>query len=313
MTDRENRLAFNDLGIGFHGGSAILLPLTGTAARAELIAVIGRNGIGKSTLLRTFSGLQQHLSGHLIVEGTDIKSYSRKGLSARVGYISTEIVRVSNMRVHDLVSLGRFPHTNWMGRIDSVDREYISSALSMTGMTDLSERPIFELSDGERQRAIIAMVLAQNAGIMIMDEPTAFLDITGRYGMIHLLHKLTRERQKTVIFSTHDLLMAVRLAGSFKTLFDDSEVEFDPVRATISLRKQEKGKIRIKGEGAGRYWTEQAIIRAGFSVAEWNAAIEIEVLPSPVLHWAIRSEAGDTGFNNLYDLIEWIRTQLLTS
>lgn len=331
MTDRENRLAFADLGIGFRGGTLILPPLTGIAGKGELIAVIGRNGTGKSTLLRTLSGLQPHLSGHLTVEGTDINSYSRKGLSARVGYISTEIVRVSNMRVYDLVSLGRFPHTNWMGRIDATDRDCISGALSRTGMTDYSERPVTELSDGERQRAMIAMVLAQDAGIMIMDEPTAFLDITGRYEMIHLLHGLTRERQKTIIFSTHDLIMAVRLAdkiwildekglvegapedlmlaGSFRTLFDDSEVKFDPVRGTVSFRNQEKGSIRIIGDGAERYWTEQAVLRAGFSVSDNPATIEIEVLLSPVLHWICHTATKNSGCDSLYDLIKWIREQ----
>jgi len=335
MTDRENRLAFNDLGIGFHGGLMILPPLTGSAAKGELIAIIGRNGIGKSTLLRTFAGLQPHLSGNLIVEGNAINSYSRKGLSARVGYISTEIVKVSKMRVYDLVSLGRFPHTNWMGRIDATDSEYISEALSRTGMADFSERLVTELSDGERQRAMIAMVLAQDAGIMIMDEPTAFLDITGRYGMIHLLHGLTRERQKTIIFSTHDLLMAVRLAdkiwlmgtnglnegapedlmlaGSFGTLFDDSEVVFDPVSGTVSFRKDEKARIKISGDGAGIYWTEQAVIRAGFSVSDQPAAIEIEVLTSPSLKWACRSEKGDAVFDSLYEMILWIKEHEITS
>ncbi len=335
MADMENRLVFTDLGIGFHARPMILPPLKGTAGKGELIAVIGRNGIGKSTLLRTFSGLQPHLSGHLVVDGTDIDSYSRKSLSARVGYISTEIVRVSNMRVYDLVSLGRFPHTNWMGRIDVTDREYISGALTRTGMTGFSERPVTELSDGERQRAMIAMVLAQDAGIMIMDEPTAFLDITGRYSMIYLLHGLTRERQKTIIFSTHDLLMAVRLAdkiwllnedgliegapedlmlaGSFSTLFDDSEVVFDPAMGTVSFRKQDQGSISIRGDEVGRYWTEQAAIRAGFSVSDQPASVDIEVFQSPALHWVCHSLNGDILFESLYDMILWLRKQEATS
>ncbi len=339
MNEIADRLSFTDLGIGFStgktGGSLILPPITGTAGRGELIAVIGRNGIGKSTLLRSLAGLQPQLSGHLIVEGTDINSYSRKGLSAKVGYISTEIVRVSNMRVYDLVSLGRFPHTNWMGRIDDTDREYIASALSMTGMTGFSERPVTELSDGERQRAMIAMVLAQDAGIMIMDEPTAFLDITGRYGIIHLLHELTRERTKTIVFSTHDLPMAVRLsdkiwlmnehgliegapedlmlAGSFNTLFDDSKVIFDPVKGTVSFRNPETGRISIKGEGIERYWTEQAVIRAGFEVTDSPSGIEVEVIASPALQYICRSAAGRFSFDSVYEMFRWIREQGSTS
>lgn len=339
MTEIDKRLSFTDLGIGFSSGktqgSLLLPPLTGTAGKGELIAVIGRNGIGKSTLLRTLTGLQSHLSGHLNVEGTDITTYSRKGLSSKVGYISTEIVRVSNMRVYDLVSLGRFPHTNWMGRIDAADREFIASALIMTGMTGFSERPVTELSDGERQRAMIAMVLAQDAGIMIMDEPTAFLDITGRYGIIHLLHELTRERRKTIVFSTHDLLMAIRLsdkiwllngngliegapedlmlAGSFNTLFDDTKVIFDPVKGTVSFRKPETGKINIKGEGAEKYWTEQAVVRAGFSVSDSPAGIEVEVTASPAPQWICRSASGRFSFDTVYEMVRWIREQEATS
>lgn len=339
MTEKAKRLSFTDLGIGFTsgkpGGYLLLPPLTGTAGKGELIAVIGRNGIGKSTLLRTFSGLQPQLSGHLIVEGTDINSYSRKGLSAKIGYISTEIVRVSNMRVYDLVSLGRFPHTNWMGRIDAADREYIAEALTRTGMTGFSERPVTELSDGERQRAMIAMVLAQDAGIMIMDEPTAFLDITGRYGMIHLLHELTRERQKTIVFSTHDLLMALRLsdkiwllnetglvegapedlmlAGSFNTIFDDSKVIFDPVKGTVSFRKPETGRINIKGAGTERYWTEQAVVRAGFSVSDAPSGIEVEVISSQAPQWVCRSAEGCFRFYSVYEMVRWIREHRVTS
>jgi iron complex transport system ATP-binding protein len=329
MTDKQNSLAFNDLVIGFQKRQMILPPLTGRAGKGELIAVIGRNGIGKSTLLRTFAGLQPHLSGNLFVEGSGIASYSRKGLSARVGYISTEIVRVSNMRVYDLVSLGRFPHTNWMGRIDTRDREHIYSALSSTEMTGYSERPLTELSDGERQRAMIAMVLAQDAGIMIMDEPTAFLDITGRYGMIHLLHDLTRQRQKTIVFSTHDLLTAVRLAdkiwllgesgivegspedlmltGSFDILFDVSKVRFDPVTGNVSFMTSEKGQVNVLGDGAGRYWTEHAFIRAGFCITDKPSAIEVSVMSTPEMHWICRSAEGISGFDSVYDLMQWIR------
>lgn len=339
MTEEAKRLSFTDLGIGFSSGktgvSLLLPPMTGTAGKGELIAVIGRNGIGKSTLLRTLSGLQPHLSGHLNIEGTDITAYSRKGLSSKVGYISTEIVRVSNMKVYDLVSLGRFPHTNWMGRIDATDREFIAGALTMTGMTGFSERPVTELSDGERQRAMIAMVLAQDAGIMIMDEPTAFLDITGRYEIIHLLHELTRERGNTIVFSTHDLLMAVRLSdkiwlldetgivegapedlmlsGSFNKLFDDSKVIFDPVKGTVSFRKQETGSVSIKGEGVERYWTEQAVVRAGFSVSDSPSEIEVQVMSFPAPQWICRSSAGYFSFDSVYRMVRWIREQRTTS
>ena len=126
-------------------------------------------------------------------------------LPAMIGYISTEPVRVSNMRVSDLVSLGRYPHTNWTGKLEKEDHDMVNEAIEKVGLQNLTGRFINELSDGERQRAMIARVLAQDTEILVMDEPTAFLDIRSKYEIVHLLHDLSRTRGKTIIFSTHDL------------------------------------------------------------------------------------------------------------
>ena len=155
--------------------------------RGELIAVIGRNGIGKSTLLRTLTGLQPPLGGEILYSGKNIREYSRMELAQKVGYISTEIVKVSNMRVYDLVALGRFPHTNWIGKIEAKDHEVIMDALEKTSMVSFRRKFVSELSDGERQKAMIARILAQDTGIMIMDEPTAFLDVASKYEILHLM------------------------------------------------------------------------------------------------------------------------------
>jgi iron complex transport system ATP-binding protein len=331
-------LSFRDLEIGFKSGKsrhALLPPLNGSAVKGELIAVIGKNGIGKSTLLRTFAGLQDILTGKLAIDSTDIADFSRLQLSAKIGYISTEIVKVSNMKVYDLVSLGRFPHTNWLGRIDASDHNVIMDAISKTGMTEFSNRPVAELSDGERQRAMIAMVLAQDAGIMIMDEPTAFLDISSKYEIIHLLNELTRSRNKTIIFSTHDLATAVSqadkiwllkehgltegapedlmLEGSFETLFDNKKVEFNSNDGSFTIRNVEKGKIIVKGDGRKRYWTEKALIRAGYGIVDSEPAAEVEV-PSPSgSTWRCRSHGLSGEFDSVYGLVYWLRNKNITS
>ncbi len=196
-------LFFDSLEIGYTSGSLkriLLPPIRGNGLEGELIAVIGKNGIGKSTLLRTIAGLQPVLAGRMAIDNRNIDEYTRTQLSAKIGYISTETVKVSNMRVYDLVSLGRFPHTNWFGKIDDSDHEAIVDALEKTGLSGFRDRHITELSDGERQRAMIAMVLAQDAKIMVMDEPTAFLDISSKYEIMHLLHLLTRNRHKTIVY-----------------------------------------------------------------------------------------------------------------
>jgi iron complex transport system ATP-binding protein len=333
-----NILSFRNLEIGFKSGkfrNILLPPLNGSAAKGELIAVIGKNGIGKSTLLRTFAGLQDLITGKLTIDGKNIVDFSRLQLSAKIGYISTEIVKVSNMKVYDLVSLGRFPYTNWLGRIDASDHKMIMEAISKTGMAEFINRPVTELSDGERQRAMIAMVLAQDAGIMIMDEPTAFLDISSKYEIIHLLNELTRNRDKTVIFSTHDLATAVNqadkiwllkeqgltegapedlmLEGSFETLFDSNKVEFNSYDGSFTIRNKEKGKIIVRGDGSKRYWTEKALIRAGYGIVDSEPAAEVEVPSSSNSTWKCRSQGLFGEFDSVYGLINWIRNKNITS
>jgi len=211
-----------EIGYGTSGYKRILLPpITETASEGELIAVIGRNGVGKSTLLRTIAGLQPVISGQLHIDGRKISDYSRVHLSEKVGYISTEIVKVSNMTVYDLVSQGRFPYTGWFGRIGKDDDHVILESVEKTGLKDLVHRPVNQLSDGERQRAMIAMVLAQDAKLMVMDEPTAFLDISAKFDILHIMHELAAGRSKTILFSTHDLGMAVSQADKIWLLRDD--------------------------------------------------------------------------------------------
>lgn len=338
MSERKEILSFKSLEIGYVSGkhrSILLPPVHGKACEGELIAVIGKNGIGKSTLLRTIAGLQAMIEGELSVDGKNIKEYSRIQLSEKVGYISTEIVRVSNMKVYDLVALGRYPYTNWLGRINNDDHEIITESLIKTGMDDFIDRPVTELSDGERQRAMIAMVLAQDAKVMVMDEPTAFLDISSKFEIIHLMHELTTGRDKTIIFSTHDLSTALSQAdkiwvlkgsglfqgapedlmldGTFNTLFDDSKVKFNTIDGSFNIRNIEKGKIIVNGEGEKKYWTEKALIRAGYSIADSGSAIKVES-PSEINPvWKCHTPDACKEFGTIYELIRYIRHDITIS
>jgi cobalamin transport system ATP-binding protein len=324
-------LSFDSLGIGYFSGKkrrVLLPPLKGTGLEGELIAVIGRNGVGKSTLLRTIAGLQPVLGGNIEIEGRNIIEYSRIQLSSRVGYISTEPVRVSNMKVYDLVSLGRYPHTDWFGKIEESDHKVILDALAKTGLSEFSRRNINEISDGERQRALIAMVLAQDADIMVMDEPTAFLDISNRIEIMHLLHRLTRERKKTIAFSTHDFSTAISqsdkiwmirddgllegapedimLSGAFRSLFDETKVGYNPNDGSFTIRHQEKGPVSVRGEGELRYWTEKAVTRAGYYVDAGKGIFEIDAPLKPDQKWVCRKKNESREFGNIYDLMAWI-------
>jgi iron complex transport system ATP-binding protein len=329
-SDQTGILSLVSLKIGYSAGNhkkILLPPLNAEAGRGELIAVIGRNGIGKSTLLRTLTGLQPSLGGEIYYNGKNIKEFIRMDLARTVGYISTEIVKVSNMSVYDLVSLGRFPHTNWAGRIDASNHEVIMDAIEKTGMLDFCSRYIYELSDGERQRAMIARILAQDTVVMIMDEPTAFLDVGSKYEILHLMNLLTRENGRTIIFSTHDLHMAISqsdkiwlilddsliegapedlmIKGSFDHLFDSSHVKFNAEQRTFSFKSEGKGSIYLKGQGNLRKWTEMAVNRAGYSVSDVPSVPYIIIPEEKDEDWIIRTDREDLRCDSIYKLISY--------
>lgn len=327
-------LTLDSLKIGYVSGrreKVLLPPINATANKGELIAVIGKNGIGKSTLLRTIAGLQLPLGGKILYSGKNIHEYSRIDLAQKVGYISTEIVKVSNMSVYDLVSIGRFPHTNWLGKVDKRNHNAIMDALEKTGLSGFRNRFVAELSDGERQRTMIARILAQDTGLMVMDEPTAFLDIGSKYEILHLMHLLSNRNDKAIIFSTHDLHMAVSQAdkiwlildneliegapedlmirGAFDHLFDSSPVKFNSDNGVFSFRSEEMGSIYLEGKGILRHWTEKAVNRVGFSVSEEMTTPYITVPSKNNKMWHLCSGESSKEFGSVYDLIRWLNTE----
>ena len=332
---RKEILSIDSLKIGYGSGNnknILLPPLSARAFSGEMIAVIGRNGIGKSTLLRTLTGLQPPLGGEIYYAGKNIRYFTRIELAQNTGYISTEIVKVSNMRVYDLVALGRFPHTNWIGKIELKDHVAIENALEMTSIQNLKDKYVSELSDGERQKTMIARILAQDTGTMIMDEPTAFLDISAKYDILHLLRQLSTHNEKTVIFSTHDLQTAISqsdkiwlilddgliegapedlmIAGSFDHLFNSSTVLFNSEDGTFSFRSESLGSIYIEGEGNMRYWTEKAINRAGFTLSKEKSFPYIKIPSDDKYNWQLITSNSSEKFNSIYELISYLKRKV---
>ncbi|HUX57301.1 MAG TPA: ABC transporter ATP-binding protein [Bacteroidales bacterium] len=329
-------LAIDSLKIGFISGkheNVLLPPLNAYAYKGELIAIIGRNGIGKSTLLKTITGLQPSLGGNIFYSRKNIKDYSRMELAHRVSYISTEIVKVSNMSVYDLVALGRFPHTNWIGKIDAKNNEIIMDSIEKTGLSTLRNRFVSELSDGERQRAMIARIFAQDTDIMVMDEPTAFLDIGSKYEILHLMKNISQQNDKTIIFSTHDLHMAINqsdkiwliladkliegapedlmIEGAFDHIFDTSTVQFNAEHGTFTFRRESRGSISVVGEGKLKHWTERAVIRAGFSLSLSKTVPQILVPNEKNSKWQFLKNDILKEFGSVYDLITYLRKEYI--
>jgi iron complex transport system ATP-binding protein len=186
--------------------------LNSTIYSGELTCLLGANGVGKSTLLRTLSGFQPKLGGEILIRGKEIETYSGKALSRIAGVVLTEKVDVRDMSVTELVSLGRSPYTGFWGRLDESDEAIVQTVISGLKIGDLANRPVQTLSDGERQKVMIAKALAQETPIIYLDEPTAFLDFPSKVEIMRLLHRLTQQTGKTIFLSTHDLELALQIA-----------------------------------------------------------------------------------------------------
>lgn len=238
------RILFENADLGFGWG--------------EFTALIGRNGTGKSTLLRTIAALAKPRSGYISVDGRRLDEMTRLEIAEKISFVSTDEVRISNLKVRDVVALGRAPYTNWVGSITAGDKVVIARSLELVGMAGFADKGIDTLSDGERQRVMIARALAQDTPIILLDEPTAFLDLPNRYEICLLLRELAHKQGKSIIFSTHDLSIALELCdtiamidgGRFyhgttemlianndlQRLFDGTSLLFDPASRNVKLR-----------------------------------------------------------------------------
>ena len=226
--------------------------------KGKLIALIGANGIGKSTLLRTITGIQKPLSGTVLLNEKNIHELDALTLAQNLSVVLTEKLPPSNLTVWELIALGRQPYTNWIGTLTDTDIAKINEAIALTQIEHLTSKRHYEISDGQLQIVLIARALAQNTPLIILDEPTTHLDLLHKVVLFKLLKKLTQETEKCILFSTHDIDMAIQLSdemiimtpentvqdqpcnlilkGSFNTLFKDEHIVFD----------NEKGKFVIR-------------------------------------------------------------------
>ena len=225
--------------------------------KGKLIALIGANGIGKSTLLRTITGIQKTISGTVLLNGINIHELDALTLAQNLSVVLTEKLPPSNLTVFELIALGRQPYTNWIGKLTDTDLTKVNEAMELTQISHLATKKHFEISDGQLQKVLIARALAQDTPLIILDEPTTHLDLLHKVSLFKLLKKLTKETDKCILFSTHDIDMAIQLSdemiimtpetvvqdepcnfiskGSFTTIFNDDHIVFDT----------EKGKFII--------------------------------------------------------------------
>ncbi|MBQ8713466.1 MAG: ABC transporter ATP-binding protein [Prevotella sp.] len=213
---KEANVELHQLSIGYQkkkkNAKTVATDINATIRQGELTCLLGANGVGKSTLLRTLSAFQPKLGGSILIEGQDISQYTDKKLSRLIGVVLTEKPEVRNMTVRELVSLGRSPYTGFWGSYSKEDLQIVDEALALVGIGDLDSRMVDTLSDGERQKVMIAKALAQQTPIIYLDEPTAFLDFPSKVEVMLLLRRISQEARKTIFLSTHDLELALQVA-----------------------------------------------------------------------------------------------------
>ncbi len=286
---KQNTIHIKDLSIGYPGKGEVKVVaghINAGINSGELTCLLGANGIGKSTLLRTLSAFQPKLSGEIFIQGKEIEQYKDKELSMAISVVLTEKCEVRNMTVTELVGLGRTPYTGFWGTLDEDDKQIVERSISLVKIEKLADRMVHTLSDGERQKVMIAKALAQETPIIFLDEPTAFLDFPSKVEMMQLLHRLSRQTNKTIFLSTHDLELALQIAdkiwlmdkmngviigtpedlslnGSLSTFFAHKGIIFDIETGLFRVDNEYITKLRLIGEGQGYAMVRKALQRNG--------------------------------------------------
>jgi iron complex transport system ATP-binding protein len=297
MNTGSSLLYTKDLATGYRQGGKRTFVSEGLPrldiAAGQLICLLGPNGSGKSTLLRTLAGLQPAMTGAVIIDGRT--GLSSTQLARLVSLVLTERVAGSNLNVYSLIALGRYPWSGWLGVLNEADRTAIHRAVAAADVDALLERKVHTLSDGENQKVMLARALAQDTPILMLDEPTAHLDLPSRIRLMRLLHHLAQETKKGILLSTHELDLALQVAdevwllqpgdglhkgapedlvlqGVFETAFAKEDVTFDRAAGIFRIHPGGGRPIGLVGEGEAAFWTRRALTREGFTVMDPSQA-----------------------------------------
>lgn len=334
--DKTALLKIENLCVGYKGGalspSYVAGPINTEMYAGELICLLGTNGAGKSTFLRTIAGLQKKLEGGVLLNNERVEKMKPIKLAKKLSLVLTDSVRSGNLDVYSLISLGRYPYSGWLGNLSSEDRKIIEWAAEATDVTHFLDRKIGQLSDGECQKVMLARALAQDTGLIILDEPTAHLDLPSRIELMRLLHKLARDTNKGILISTHELDLALQVAdkiwllkrdgqmetgipedlilsGTFESVFDKAGVLFDRTTGTFSIHENSGKYIQVIGVNAAAFWTRRALLRNGFVVnSKGRSDTIIEVVESNnTTTWIVDRVNAKNSYNSVAELLEIVK------
>ena len=333
MNETPALLTCRDLSIGYtsrkQAGHVVAAGLQLELRAGQLVCLLGPNGAGKSTLMRTLAGLQAPLEGYVRVTGQEVANLSPMELARRLSLVLSERVEAGNLLVQELVALGRTPHTGWLGKLTSSDQDAIRRALDVTDTQGFANRRLHQLSDGERQKVMLARALAQDTDLILLDEPTAHLDLPSRVELMRLLHRLSRQTGKAILVSTHELDLALQaadtlwllnahgnmaigtpedlvLTGAFEATFFKKGFSFDRATGTFTLHTEEQGPaIRLTGDESLVFWTRRALQREGFRITSATEALDMVEVASQagIPHWTYRQEGIVRHFDSVGALL----------
>ncbi|RZS96598.1 ABC transporter ATP-binding protein [Cecembia calidifontis] len=289
--DKQNSiLKAESLSIGYHKAGrkkVVAENLNFHLEKGKLTCLLGPNGVGKSTLIKTIMGQIPAIQGNITLLEKPLREYSLHEISKKISVVLTEKVSTGSLTVRQLVELGRIPHTGWLGQLRQQDKEKVEKAIEATNIQYLSECHLSELSDGQLQKAMIARALAQDGEILILDEPTAHLDLVNRLEIMHLLKKLAKKAHKAILITTHDLEVAIETADVFwlmqcgiplvigipedliirnqmNVLLPGKGLAFDALSGKI-IQKDQKNSVNIEGPQIPVIWIKAALAKKGFS------------------------------------------------
>ena len=280
----------------------------------ELTCLLGANGAGKSTLLRTLSASQASLGGELLVLDKPLNEYTEKERSRTIGAVLTDKTFAGGLSVYELIALGRQPHTGFFGRLNKDDRRIIEEAMENVGIAHKAKSYTAELSDGERQKVMIAKALVQECPLILLDEPTAFLDVVSRIEIMHLLHRLASEQQKAILLSTHDIEQAlvlsdrlwllsrekgllsgvtedIILSHQMENLIPHKNIRFDYNYGVYYPTICGKREVYIECENQTLlHWTTNALNRHGYQCVTYGCDTKLTVFSPTEIHWTENNE-----------------------
>jgi cobalamin transport system ATP-binding protein len=335
-------LSLHSLTIGYRATrrqtTVVAEDISASLGSGELVCLLGPNGAGKSTLLRTVAGMQAPLGGEVRLDAENIHRMPARELSKRLSVVLTERIWADALSGYELVALGRHPYTNLAGVLRERDHAIIRWALETVGAAEFAQRSIGELSDGERQRVMVARALAQEPRVMVLDEITAFLDLPRRVEMMRLLREMAHTTGRAILLSTHDLDLALRsadriwllekgrrlhtgapedliLRNVFAEVFASEGVKFNRERGAFEIGGPPRGEIGLIGDGEEAFWTTRALEREGYLVRhngcsrDLPAQVKVTRDESGRMLWQLVMRDSAQGHESLYDLVTALREE----